>query len=60
MTIAAERYVAVCQPFKHSELTKRKVLLFFVIIYFMAVFIKFSAAFEVSWFQHQVVSLCSG
>ena len=54
MTIAAERYLAVCQPFKHNEFTKRKVLLFFALIYFMAVFINFSAAFEVSWFQHQV------
>ena len=49
MTIAAERYMAVCQPFKHNEFTKRKVLVFFVIIYFMAAFINSTAAFEVSY-----------
>ena len=48
MTIAAERYLAVCQPFKHNEFTIRKVLLFYVLIYFMAVFINSTAAFEVS------------
>ena len=29
VTIAAERYLAVCQPFKHNEFTTRKVLLFY-------------------------------
>ena len=48
VTIAAERYLAVCQPFKHNEFTIRKVLLFYVVIYFMAVFINSTAAFEVS------------
>ena len=54
VTIAAERYLAVCQPFKHNNFTKRKALLFFVIIYFMAAFINFSSAFEVSCLQHRI------
>ena len=36
MTIAAERYLAVCQPFKHNEFTKRKILLIFALIYVMS------------------------
>ena len=51
VTIAAERYLAVCQPFKHSNFTKRKIVLFFILIYFMAAFINSTAAFEVSFFQ---------
>ena len=54
MTIAAERYLAVCQPFKHNEFTIRKLLLFYVLIYFMAVFINSIAAFEVSLLYTQV------
>ena len=46
--IAFERYLAVCHPFKHSNFTRRKIVLVFAVIYFMAAFINSTAAFEVS------------
>ena len=55
VTIAAERYLAVCQPFKHNEFTTRKVLLFYVVIYFMAAFINSTAALEVSSLHLQLI-----
>ena len=51
MTIAFQRYLAVCQPFKHNEFTIRKILPFYVLIYFQAAFFNSTAAFEVSYFQ---------
>ena len=51
MTIAFERYLAVCQPFKHNEFTIRKILPFYVLIYFQAAFFNSTAAFEVRYFQ---------
>ena len=46
--IAFERYLAVCHPFKHGNFTRKKIILFFAVIYFMAAFINSTAAFEVS------------
>ena len=37
VTIAAERYLAVCQPFKHSGFTKRKVVGIFIFMYVMGI-----------------------
>ena len=48
MTIAFERYLAVCHPFKHSNFTKRKVQRIFILIYIMAVVLESFAALEVS------------
>ena len=49
--IAAERYLAVCQPFKHNEFTKRKIVLCYVLIYFCAIIFNFTTAFDVSYIQ---------
>ena len=48
VVIAAERYLAVCQPFKHNNFTKRKIHRIFVLIYVMAILLESFAAFEVS------------
>ena len=37
MTIAAERYLAVCKPFKHNGFTKQKVIGIFVLMYAMGI-----------------------
>ena len=47
--IAAERYLAVCQPFKHCEFTKRKIVLCYVLIYLGAMIFNFTTAFDVSY-----------
>ena len=49
MIIAFERYLAVCHPFKHNNFTRKKIVLFFAVIYFMAAFINSTAALEVSY-----------
>ena len=51
MTIAAERYLAVCQPFKHSNFTRGKIVKLFVLIYIVALLLPSIAAFEVSCIQ---------
>ena len=57
VVIAAERYLAVCHPFKHNEFTKRKVLISFVLIYIMAVLLPSIAIFEVSYIQYIIFNL---
>ena len=47
MTIASERYLAVCQPFKHNNFTKSRVTMVFVLIYLMGVVCTAGAAFQV-------------
>ena len=51
VVIAVERYLAVCQPFKHNELTKKKAVFFFVLIYIAAIIFNFTTAFDVSYIQ---------
>ena len=48
MTIATERYLAVCHPFKHSNLTERKILLIFALIYIMSFLLNSITTVEVS------------
>ena len=47
MTIATERYLAVCQPFKHSNFTRGRIALIFCLIYVLAFPICSLAAFQV-------------
>ena len=47
VTIAAERYLAVCQPFKHSGFTKRKAVCIFILVYLMGIPCTSLAAFQV-------------
>ena len=47
VTIAVERYLAVCQPFKHSGFTKRKVVGVFIGMYTIGIPVVFLAAFDV-------------
>ena len=53
VTIAFERYLAVCQPFKHSNFTRGKIVKMFVLIYIIALLLPSIAAFEVSCIQPQ-------
>ena len=48
MTIAAERYLAVCQPFKHNNFTRKKAFCIFFYFYIFALFFTGIATFEVS------------
>ena len=48
MTIAAERYLAVCHPFKHNEFTERKIVLVFALIYVMSILLNSITTVEVS------------
>ena len=48
MTIAYERYLAVCVPFKHAHFTRRKVLITFCLIYIMSIMFSFLVLFQVS------------
>ena len=48
MTIAAERYLAVCHPFKHSNFTEKKILLIFALIYIMSFLLNSITTVEVS------------
>ena len=48
VTIAFERYLAVCQPFKHSNFTRRKIAKILVLIYIVALLLPSIVAFEVS------------
>ena len=47
VTIAVERYLAVCQPFKHSGFTKQKVIGIFILMYTVGIPCVFLAAFDV-------------
>ena len=47
VAIAAERYLAVCRPFKHCEFTRDKIVQIWVSFYIMTVILNFSTAFEV-------------
>ena len=51
MTIAFERYLAVCHPFKHGNFTRSKIMKMFVLIYMMSLVLPSIAAFEVSCIQ---------
>ena len=57
MTIASERYLAVCQPFKHNNFTKSRVTMVFILIYLMGVVCTAGAAFQVFVLQHYKTSL---
>ena len=48
VVIAAERYLAVCKPFKHGEFTERKTVKIILLIYFVGIILSFPAAFQVS------------
>ena len=48
MTIATERYLAVCHPFKHSNFTEKKIPLIFALIYVMSFLLNSITAVEVS------------
>ena len=48
MTIAAERYLAVCHPFKHSNFTEKKILLIFALINIMSFLLNSITTVEVS------------
>ena len=54
VVIAAERYLAVCQPFKHNNFTRGRVLVIFSLIYITAVLLKSIATFEVRCMLHSV------
>ena len=54
VVIATERYLAVCQPFKHNNFTRGRVLVIFGLIYITAVLLNSIAAFEVSDILHSV------
>ena len=47
MTIAVERFLAVCQPFKHSAFTKQKVIGVFILTFTIGIPCFFLAAFDV-------------
>ena len=51
VTIAVERYLAVCQPFKHSSFTKQKVIGAFIFMYAIGIPCTFMAAFDVIFFE---------
>ena len=51
VTIAAERYLAVCQPFKHNNFTRGRVLIIFGLIYVLACPLCTGAAFQVRLYQ---------
>ena len=56
VVIAAERYLAVCGPFKHNEFTRYRIVRIWVSFYIMTVILNFSTAFEVRplsflWFR---------
>ena len=53
VTIAFERYLAVCHPFKHSNFTRSKIMKIYVLIYMMSLVLPSIAAFEVSCIQLQ-------
>ena len=57
MTIAVERYLAVCQPFKHSGFTKRKVVRILILIYVLGIFWSSVGAFQVT-FLMRINCLC--
>ena len=48
VTIAAERYFAVCLPLKHNLFTERKITVIFILIYVFAAPCVSLAAFQVS------------
>ena len=47
VTIAAERYLAVCRPFKHNDFTRGRVTVIFGLIYVLACPLCTGAAFQV-------------
>ena len=47
VTIAAERYLAVCKPFKHSGFTKQRAYYIFILVYLMGIPCTSLAAFQV-------------
>ena len=48
MTIAAERYLAVCHPFKHAYFTKSKTVMVLSLIYFVGIICNGGSAFQVN------------
>ena len=54
VTIASERYLAVCQPFKHGNFTKSKVLLSFGLNYLLGMVCTAGAAFQVCVYGSRV------
>ena len=46
--IAVERYLAVCQPFKHSNFTKSTVYKSFIVNYILSLIFNFGSCFQVS------------
>lgn len=48
MTIAAERYLAVCHPFKHAYFTKSKTVMVLSLIYVLGIICNGGSAFQVN------------
>ena len=48
VTIALERYLAVCRPFKYANFTKSKVMLIFILMYIMSIICSGGSSFQVN------------
>ena len=48
VTIALERYLAVCQPFKYANFMKSKVVLIFIWMYIMSIICSGGGSFQVT------------
>ena len=48
VTIALERYLAVCKPFKYANFTKSKVMKIFIGLYIMSIICSGGCSFQVT------------
>ena len=61
VTIALERYLAVCQPFKYANFTKSKVMLIFILMYIMSIICSGGSSFQVNispFFKKKLYTSC--